>query len=87
MRRPVGDTFITEEGHQAVLALISSATAHAITCQESRPILSAQAVATAEFIFSVPGIVAQPPFSIRERWSHEAEFLNSISLAAELACC
>jgi hypothetical protein len=35
--------------------------------QESRPSFSAQALATAELIFSVPGVVAQPPFSMRVR--------------------
>ena len=44
-------------------------------------------MAAAEFIFSVPGVVAQPPFSMSARWSHEAAFLNSISFAVELACC
>src|SRR6202043_745253 len=52
-----------------------------------RPSLSAQAVATAEFDLSVPGIVAQPAFSISERWSQEAAFLNSVSFAAESVCC
>src|SRR5207237_9493538 len=55
--------------------------------QERRPSFSAQALATAEFIFSVPDGVAQPPFSMRARLSHEAAFLNSISFATELACC
>src|SRR5690348_1841031 len=55
--------------------------------QESRPSFSAQALTTAESVLSVPGVVAQPPVSISLRWSHEAAFLNSISLAAESACC
>jgi hypothetical protein len=39
----------------------------ALPRDQMRPSLSAQAVATAEFDLSVPGIVAQPAFSIRER--------------------
>src|SRR3982074_3338912 len=78
----------SSEGRQSV----SGAPPHSLSqrracAQESRPSLSTQALATAEFIFSVPGIAAQPPFSIRARWSHEAAFLNSISFAAELVCC
>jgi hypothetical protein len=39
--------------------------------QESRPSFSAQAPTTAESVLSVPGVVAQPPFSISARWSHD----------------
>jgi len=39
----------------------------ALPRDQMRPSLSAQAVATAEFDLSVPGIVAQPAFSISER--------------------
>src|SRR5206468_10947785 len=55
--------------------------------QESRPSLSAQAVATAGLIFSLPGRAAQPPFSTSARWSQDAAFLNSVSLTAQSACC
>src|SRR5690349_10786849 len=50
------------------------------------PSRSAQAVATAVFGQSVPGTVAQPPFSMIERRSHDEEtFLNSTSLVAASA--
>src|SRR5438094_1478105 len=52
-----------------------------------RPSFSAQALVTAELALSVPGVTAQPPFSISERWSQEAAFLNSISFAVESLCC
>jgi hypothetical protein len=50
------------------------------------PSRSAQAVTTAELGASVPGIVAQPPFSMIERRSHDEDtFLNSINFVAASA--
>ena len=50
------------------------------------PSRSAQAVTTAELEASVPGIVAQPPFSMIERRSHDEDtFLNSINFVAASA--
>ncbi len=47
------------------------------------PSFSAHAAATAEFDVSLPGAVAQPPFSISDRRSQEDEiFLNSASFSA-----
>ena len=52
-----------------------------------RPSRSAQAVATAELGVSVPGAVAQPPFSIINRRSHDEALLNSVNFAGASACC
>jgi hypothetical protein len=43
-----------------------------------RPCRSAQAVATAELGVSVPGTVAQPPFSMINRRSHHEALLNPL---------
>jgi hypothetical protein len=51
------------------------------------PSRSAQAVATAEFGVSVPGIVAQPPFSMTDRRFHDETLLNSINFAGASAWC
>jgi len=49
---------------------------------------SAQALATAEFGALLPGMVAQPPFSMRPRRSQDEEtLLNATSFAAESVCC
>jgi hypothetical protein len=48
----------------------------------SCPAFSAQALATAEFGFSVPGNVAQPPFSMSDRRSQDKALLNATSFAA-----
>ena len=41
----------------------------------------------AEFGVALAGMVAQPPFSINERWSHDMEsFLNSTSFVAASVC-
>src|SRR5690349_5335819 len=48
------------------------------------PSFSAQAVATAEFGALLPGMVAQPPFSMRARRSQDEEtLLKATSFAAE----
>jgi hypothetical protein len=52
-----------------------------------RPSRSAQAVATAELGVSVPGTVAQPPFSMINRRSHHEALLNSVNFAGASACC
>ena len=52
-----------------------------------RPSRSAQAVATAELGVSVPGTVAQPPFSIIDRRSHHEALPNSFNFAGASACC
>src|SRR5205823_12706553 len=60
----------------------------ACSCYSDRPSCSAQAVATAVFGVSVPAIVAQPPFSMKERRSQdENTLLNSASFAGASACC
>ena len=46
------------------------------------PSFSAQALATAEFGFSVPGNVAQPPFSMSVCRSQDGALLNATSFAA-----
>ena len=51
------------------------------------PSFSAQALATAEFGALLPGMVAQPPFSMRTRRSQEETLLNATSLAAASVCC
>src|ERR1700720_4808041 len=51
------------------------------------PSFSAQALATAEFGALLPGMVAQPPFSMRARRSQEETLLNATSLAAASVCC
>src|SRR5580704_2830178 len=52
------------------------------------PSFSAHALATAEFGAVLPGIVAQPPFSMRARRSQDEEtLLNATSFAAESVCC
>jgi hypothetical protein len=51
-----------------------------------RPSRSAQAVATAELGVSVPGTVAQPPFSMIDRRSHH-EALPNFNFAGASACC
>src|SRR5580704_1728357 len=52
------------------------------------PSFSAHAEATAEFAVSLPGVVAQPPFSMADRRSQEDEiFLNSASFSAAPAWC
>ena len=56
-------------------------------CQSECASCSAQAVATAEFGASVPGIVAQPPFSMMDRRSHVDTLLNSASFADASAWC
>jgi hypothetical protein len=48
---------------------------------------SAQAVATAELGVSVPGIVAQPPFSMIDRRSQDDALLNSDIFAGASVCC
>src|SRR5215469_8328565 len=48
---------------------------------------SAHAVATAELGVSVPGIVAQPPFSMMDRRSQDDALLNSVIFAGASACC
>ena len=48
---------------------------------------SAHAVATAELGVSVPGIVAQPPFSMIDRRSQDDALLNSVIFAGASACC
>jgi len=52
-----------------------------------RPSRSAQAVATAELGVSVPGTVAQPPFSMIDRRSQADALLNSFNFAGASACC
>jgi hypothetical protein len=52
-----------------------------------RPSRSAQAVATAELGVSVPGTVAQPPFSIIDRRSQADALPNSFNFAGASACC
>jgi hypothetical protein len=49
------------------------------------PSPSAQAEATAEFEVSVPGIVAQPRFSMIDRRFHDETLLNSINIVAASA--
>jgi len=52
------------------------------------PSFSAQALATAEFGVLLPGIVAQPPFSMTARRSQDEEtLLNATSFAAASVCC
>src|ERR1700726_34795 len=51
------------------------------------PSFSAQVLATAEFAALLPGMVAQPPFSMRARRSQEETLLNATSLAAASVCC
>src|ERR1700720_2669680 len=52
------------------------------------PRFSSQALATAEFGALLPGMVAQPPFSMRARRSQDEEtLLNATSFAAESVCC
>src|SRR5438552_5987850 len=51
------------------------------------PSFSAQALATAEFGALLPGMVAQPPFSMSARRSQEETLLNATSLAAASVCC
>jgi hypothetical protein len=51
------------------------------------PSRSAQALATAEFGVSVPGIVAQPPFSMTDRRFHDETLLNSINFPDASAWC
>src|SRR5438445_8149840 len=52
------------------------------------PSFSAQALATAEFGALLPGMVAQPPFSMSERRSQDEEtWLNATSFAAASVCC
>src|SRR6202030_3384390 len=52
------------------------------------PSFSAQALATAEFGVLLPGMVAQPPFSMSERRSQDEEILlNATSFAAAWVCC
>jgi hypothetical protein len=46
-----------------------------------------QALTTAEFGLSVPGTIAQPPFSMSERRSQDGPLLNATSLAAASGCC
>ena len=50
------------------------------------PSCSAHALATVVRGTSVPGIVAQPPFSIYGPCSHVEAFFNSVSLVAASAC-
>jgi hypothetical protein len=52
-----------------------------------RPSRSAQAVATAELGAPVPGTVAQPPFSMINRRSHNDALLNSVNFAGASGCC
>ena len=52
-----------------------------------RPSRSAQAVAAAELGVSVPGTVAQPPFSIIDRRSQADALPNSFNFAGASACC
>ena len=56
-------------------------------CYSERASRSAHAVATAEFGVSVPGVVAQPPFSMMDRRSQDNAFLNSVIFADASACC
>src|SRR5271163_5317064 len=51
------------------------------------PSFSAQAVATAEFGVSLPGMVAQPPFSMTDRRFHDETLLNSTNFAGASAWC
>src|SRR3954447_12664876 len=51
------------------------------------PSFSAQALATAKFGALLPGMVAQPPFSMSARRSQEETLLNATSLAAASVCC
>ena len=51
------------------------------------PSIAAQACATAEFAGSAPGIVAQPPFSMKEPCCQELTFLNSTRFEATSALC
>src|SRR6202035_3799973 len=52
------------------------------------PSFSAQALATAESGVLLPGMVAQPPFSMSERRSQDEEtLLNATSFAAASVCC
>jgi hypothetical protein len=55
--------------------------------QVALPSFSAQALITAEFALSVPGMMAQPPFSIIERRSQDGALLNATSFAAASVCC
>ena len=56
--------------------------------QKLLPSFSAQALATAEFGVLLPGMVAQPPFSMSERRSQDEEILlNATSFAAAWVCC
>jgi len=48
---------------------------------------SAQAVTTAEFELTLPGVVAQPPFSMIDRRSHEETFWSSTNFADASAWC
>src|SRR5215472_14326240 len=57
------------------------------TRYSERPSRSAQALATAEFGASVPGIVAHPPFSMIDRWSQVFALANSFSFAGASGCC
>jgi hypothetical protein len=41
---------------------------------------------TAEFGLSLPELVAQPPFSIIDRWSHEDALVNSANFAGASTC-
>ena len=52
-----------------------------------RPSRSAQAVATAELGAPVPGTVAQPPFSMINRRSHNDALLNSVNFEGASGCC
>jgi hypothetical protein len=51
------------------------------------PSFSAHAAATAEFDVSLPGTMAQPPFSMSDRRSQDEIFLNSASFSAAPAWC
>jgi hypothetical protein len=68
-----------------LLAVLDSTTVR--TVYSRRPSRSAQAVATAELGVSVPGTVAQPPFSMINRRSHDEALLNSVNFAGASACC
>src|ERR1700738_1370256 len=68
---------------------LTRAIARLAACLSVRlPSFSAQALATAEFGALLPGMVAQPPFSMRARRSQDEEtLLNATSFAAESVCC
>src|SRR5437868_10689533 len=55
--------------------------------QSGRASFSAHAVTTAELGVSPPEIVAQPPFSMIERWSHEVALENSANFTVASDCC